>query len=378
MKDNQSIITPHTKDFQKVLQKNENEALLTVKSGGVLNVLPIPVLIVDKSGKIRFANDKAKYLLCDLLNVCYSQGEITDNNLYALLHKKKVKKVIKHSIRLNSELHHSFRFKPFYSAQRMFFEMQVTPLGKRAVITIQDVTPMRQMDKIKSDFISNASHELRTPLTSIMGFIETLQTSAKDDLATHAKFLHIMRGQAQRMANLLDGLSQLSTIEFQQHTLPRDHVHLATVTQSVIDALSIQAKQKSIAISHTIDAEHCVVGDCDQIFRMVANMMENAIKYGIDGGWVKLWSKQQTIKGNPYITLYCQDNGIGIAPNHIPRLTERFYRVQQDDHQASGSGLGLAIIKHLVARHRGIFNIESTVNQGSIMAISLLRAEHIA
>lgn len=342
------------------------------QSSHILNVLPTPVLIVSKSGKIRFANDKAKSLLCETLNICHNHRAVKGNNLYDLLNKKKVRKAIKKSIREQAEIHHSFKFRPFYSAQKMYFEMQVTPLGKRGVIAIQDVTPMRQMDKIKSDFISNASHELRTPLTSITGFIETLQTSAKGDPATHEKFLKIMAENTGRMANLLDDLSRLSSIEFMEHTMPQDCIPLATTTQSVADALAIQAGEKSITITHTINPDHCVIGDGDQIFRIIANTVENAIKYGRTGGWVKLWSDTCVIKGANYITLYCQDNGIGINPDHIPRLTERFYRVKQNaEHTATGSGLGLAIVKHLVARHRGVFRIESTPDIGSTMVISL-------
>jgi two-component system phosphate regulon sensor histidine kinase PhoR len=264
-----------------------------------------------------------------------------------------------------------------------WFEAFVTPVrlatgeggGSDIIMMIfNDLTPLRRVEEMRADFIANASHELRTPLAALLGFIETLQGPAKDDPAAREKFLAIMQGQAARMARLIDDLLSLSRIELNAHLQPNTPVDLAPIVRQVADGLQMLARDRAVEIKLSAPSEPLIVlGDRDELIRALENLVENALKYGAAGKRVDIaLSRGQTRAGTPEARLQVRDYGPGIAPEHVPRLTERFYRVDVADSRAQGgTGLGLALVKHVLNRHGGRLTIESTPGAGAAFVMHM-------
>jgi two-component system phosphate regulon sensor histidine kinase PhoR len=255
------------------------------------------------------------------------------------------------------------------------------PTGKSEILLLSfhDLTRLRRVEEMRADFVANASHELRTPLAALLGFIETLQGSAKDDPQARAKFLGIMQGQATRMARLIDDLLSLSRIELNAHLQPSTPMDLRPVVRQVVDGLQMLARDRSVDIVVDAPSDKLVVhGDKDEIIRVVENLVENALKYGAAGKRIDITLKRdQTRAGAPEACVEVRDYGPGIAPEHLPRLTERFYRVDVADSRAQGgTGLGLALAKHVLNRHGGKLTIESSLGTGATFIMHLpLRTE---
>jgi len=252
------------------------------------------------------------------------------------------------------------------------FVTPVEPPGERVgdlvLLTFNDLTPLRRVEEMRADFIANASHELRTPLAALLGFIETLQGPAKNDVAAREKFLGIMQAQATRMARLIDDLLSLSRIELNAHLQPGTPVELAPIVRQVVDGLMTLARDRGVDINVAASPESLVVlADRDELIRALENLVENALKYGAAGKRVDITlARGQTRAGAPEARITVRDFGPGIAPEHLPRLTERFYRVDVSDSRAQGgTGLGLALVKHVLNRHGGRLSIESTLGAGA-------------
>lgn len=242
------------------------------------------------------------------------------------------------------------------------------------LMTFNDLTPLRRVEEMRADFIANASHELRTPLAALLGFIETLQGTAKDDAVARAKFLDIMQGQATRMARLIDDLLSLSRIELNAHLLPNTAVDLAPIVRQVVDGLHTLARDRGVEIKVVTPPDALLVlGDRDELIRALENLVENALKYGAAGKRVDITlTRGQTRAGAAEARVAVRDYGPGIAPEHLPRLTERFYRVDVADSRAQGgTGLGLALVKHVLNRHAGRLTIESTLGQGATFTMHM-------
>lgn len=263
-----------------------------------------------------------------------------------------------------------------------WFEAFVTPVvlddGEDAsdilVMTFNDLTPLRRVEEMRADFVANASHELRTPLAALLGFIETLQGPAKNDVAAREKFLGIMQQQAARMARLIDDLLSLSRIELNAHLPPNTLTDLAPLVRQVADGLQTLARDRQVEIKVEAPAEPlAVLGDRDELIRALENLVENALKYGAAGKRVEITlTRAQTRAGTPEARIAVRDHGPGIAPEHLPRLTERFYRVDVADSRAQGgTGLGLALVKHVLNRHGGRVTIDSTLGQGATFTMHL-------
>ena len=251
------------------------------------------------------------------------------------------------------------------------FEVHVAALGPEIpgalLVTLRETTETRRIERMRVDFVANASHELRTPLASLLGFVETLQGPARNDTAAQERFLGIMGEQVRRMSRLVDDLLSLSRIEQSLHMRPATSVDLVSVAGHMADALAPMAEDRGVTIRFDDCEPVYVWGDRDELLRVAENLIENAIKYG-GPGVVQLIVEQDADCG----TLSVQDNGPGIAPEHIPRLTERFYRIDAAASRAKGgTGLGLAIVKHIVARHRGRLSIDSRPGQGARFSIAV-------
>ena len=258
-----------------------------------------------------------------------------------------------------------------------WMELIITPLSvptlfggteRCMLMTFHDQTPLRRVEEMRADFVANASHELRTPLAALSGFIDTLQGSAKDDAKTRERFLGIMQSQASRMARLIDDLLSLSRVELSAHVRPDTLVDLVPIIRQVMDGLEPLARERQVTIDFELPQTQVVIaGDREELLRLFENLIENALKYGASGGKVML-SLTSAISGEgmPEVRVMVRDFGPGIAPEHLPRLTERFYRVDVGDSRAQGgTGLGLSLVKHIVNRHRGRLLIDSAPNQGA-------------
>ncbi|MGV9010407.1 sensor histidine kinase [Brevundimonas sp.] len=264
-----------------------------------------------------------------------------------------------------------------------------------ALLVLRDETDVRRMELMRVDFLANASHELKTPLASLSGFIETLKGHARDDPKARDKFLDIMAAQADRMSRLVADLLSLSRIELNEHIPPSGRVDLARAAGDVVDAVSILSADRKVTIQ--LDADDIsapVSGDRDEILQVVQNLVDNAIKYSAEGDTIQIvirpdmtldqasapWSggnrgagatrlplvTPDRETGLRYAAVTVQDHGPGMAREHLPRLTERFYRVEgQKSGERAGTGLGLAIVKHIVNRHRGGLTVESEPGQGA-------------
>jgi two-component system phosphate regulon sensor histidine kinase PhoR len=238
------------------------------------------------------------------------------------------------------------------------------------LVVLRDLTKSERLERMRADFVANVSHELRTPLASLAGFIETLKGSARDDAEARQRFLEIMDSQAKRMARLINDLLALSHIELDEHIRPETVVDLGRIAAGVLEGLRPTAEKQSVDLVLTCDAPVRVQGSDDEIARLVENLVNNAIKYGGAGKQVEVGVTTRQEGGKAYALFWVRDFGPGISAEHLPRLTERFYRVDAGESRAKGgTGLGLAIVKHIVARHRGILSVESSPGKGALFSV---------
>jgi len=248
------------------------------------------------------------------------------------------------------------------------------------LISLHEKTALVRAERMRADFVANASHELRSPLSAILGFIETLQGPAKEDADARERFLKIMDREAGRMNRLIDDLLSLSRVELDEHVRPSEQVNLVNTLGSVIDLLGKRAVSQNVEVEiiGTDEARH-LTGDADQLFQALRNLIENAINHSPAGSKVRVTFEPVTAlpdSGEPGLAVHIADQGKGIPKQHLPRLTERFYRVDPARSSDSANspvstGLGLAIVKHIVNRHRGRLLIESEPDKGSVFSILL-------
>jgi two-component system, OmpR family, phosphate regulon sensor histidine kinase PhoR len=265
-----------------------------------------------------------------------------------------------------------------------WFEAHVVPVPSEVeasgsaglmVVTLHDLTPLRRTEEMRADFVANASHELRTPLASLSGFIDTLQGPARDDAAARERFLDIMKGQARRMARLIEDLLSLSRVELSEHIHPETPLDLVPIVRQVVDGLQMLARERAVEVALAAPAEPLIVqGDRDELARVFENLIENALKYGASGKRVEIALERAAEPGRrgAEAIVSVRDFGPGIAADHLPRLTERFYRVDVgQSHAEGGTGLGLALVKHVLNRHRGRLAIQSVAGAGSTFTVHL-------
>jgi two-component system phosphate regulon sensor histidine kinase PhoR len=256
----------------------------------------------------------------------------------------------------------------------------LAPLGTASpaiALILDDLSEQRRTEKIRVDFVANASHELRTPLASLVGFIETLQGPAREDAAARERFLKIMHDQGTRMSRLVDDLLSLSRVEMKAHVRPSGAVDLAAVIRQLADAMEPLAREMGVAIETELpDAPVVVTGDRDELTQVFANLIENACKYGQAGKRVAVTLRPEA--GGQGAAVTVRDFGEGIAPEHLPRLTERFYRIDVEaSRRHRGTGLGLAIAKHILARHQARLAIDSRLGEGAAFTVIFPQASQL-
>jgi len=248
--------------------------------------------------------------------------------------------------------------------------------GAAAILTLHDVTALKRSEQMRADFIANAGHELKTPLATLIGFIETLLGPAREDAAARTRFLGIMREQAARMARLVDDLLSLSRIELNEHVAPTGRVALAPLVDEVARGLELRAAERGIRIARTLpDDLPEVQGDRDELAQIFQNLIDNAVKYARPHSEVTVTGGLGSGAAATLVRVAVADQGDGIPGEHLPRLTERFYRVDTArSRELGGTGLGLAIVKHILNRHRGRLDIASEMGQGSTFTVWLRAA----
>lgn len=361
----------------------------------LINALPDPILVVSAtepddltSRRYLFVNSAARQLL---------RIERGEGLLVSVLRDPAVLDAVDQALFAGRDAESVYETG---GVQSRTFRALARPLGlaldhrRLAVLVFRDETEFRQVEQTRADFLANASHELRTPLASLTGFIETLRGHAKDDAAARDKFLAIMQAQARRMSRLIDDLMSLSRIELNEHIAPAELIDLAASVSDVLDATGPIARERRVELRAALPDKGAarMPGDRDQIAQVIQNLVDNAVKYTPDGGTVDvavevgLSAEEAGAPTRPgaarlslltpdhpsdaYVVLRVSDKGPGMAREHLPRLTERFYRVEgQKSGERSGTGLGLAIVKHIANRHRGGLAVESAPGQGAAFTV---------
>ena len=332
----------------------------------IINQIDDLILIVDKFKNIKFFNNSAKKKfgennlnkhVATLLRV----PDLLQNIDLVLLKKE----TITMDLELSSP---SFQF---FKVHLFSGPTSYVDDPDSVVLFLKDLTDIIKAQRFKSDFVANVSHELKTPLVSIKGFLETISGHAKDDLEAQKKFIPIMLEQADRMESLIKDLLSLSKIELEEHIQPQDKVNLKEILSNVEDIH--QKNLKSFEFKNNIKDDFFIKGDHEKLIEVFSNIIDNSIKYSEKNKKIEVNCKQGNGKviGDSY-TVSIKDNGIGIPTEQLPRITERFFRVDTEkSKKIGGTGLGLAIMKHIITQHRGDYEILSSVNKGTEIKIYL-------
>ncbi len=351
------------------LEFNKRGGIKSVRAN-TLNAVPLPILIIGEDHRISFANHAA----LDLLG-----SDIVGNDVYIYLRQSKIVNAIEKIFDDGKKHAGVVRYT---NKQKRSFDVTISRVSgtggddvpTQAMAFFYEITSMLQTEQMRVDFVANASHELRTPLSSLIGFIETLQGPAKDDLPAHDRFLGIMQSEAERMVRLIDDLLSLSKIEMSRHEAPDTEVNVEAMINSVVLTAAAAGKERGVDFKIDVDASASrVIADPDQLMQVLLNLAVNAAKYADRDSTVHVSAK--VAKDKKYISLAIRDEGPGISKEHLARLTERFYRVDDArSRKMGGTGLGLAIVKHILIRHGSVLDVKSVVGEGSTFSFKLHRA----
>jgi two-component system phosphate regulon sensor histidine kinase PhoR len=337
----------------------------TAAASAIVAGMPDPAVLLDRAGRVIHLNAAAAQLAPALRKNELAQFALRSPEIITALREA----IATTETRRATYLDH-------VPVDR-WMELIITPVpvptlfggtDKCMLMTFHDQTPLRRVEEMRADFVANASHELRTPLAALSGFIDTLQGQAKDDPKARERFLGIMHTQATRMARVIDDLLSLSRVELSAHVRPDTLVDIVPIIRQVADGLEALARERQVTIDIDLpDTPVLIAGDREELLRLFENLIENALKYGASGGKVIVsLTAAMSAEDVPEVRVMVRDFGPGIAPEHLPRLTERFYRVDVGDSRAQGgTGLGLSLVKHIVNRHRGRLLIESVPKNGA-------------
>lgn len=335
----------------------DESVIAGVRAG--LAALDTPVFILDSNASLLFQNTAAERAFGQLAIGAHISARLRSPGLLDVIRETIATgrpNQVEHSERFPSERVFILRI-----ARADFGEAAAPPFY---ILSFRDISELRRIDRMRSDFVANASHELRTPLASLRGFIETMQGPARNDPKAQERFLAIMLDQATRMSRLVDDLMSLSRLELRANIAPDQNVDLVPVIGHVRDALLPLATELDVDIClHLPDGPAQVQGDRDELVQVFQNLVENACKYGQEGKVVDVWLRAAP---GAAVEVSVVDRGPGIPAEHVPRLTERFYRVSvADSRSKKGTGLGLAIVKHILTRHRARLIIKSELGSGT-------------
>jgi len=337
----------------------------TAAVSAVVSGMPDPAVLLDRAGRVIHLNAAAAQLAPALRKNELAQFALRSPEIITALREAIATSEPRRAMYLD------------HVPVDRWMELIITPVPvptlfggseKCMLMTFHDQTPLRRVEEMRADFVANASHELRTPLAALSGFIDTLQGQAKDDAKARERFLGIMHTQATRMARLIDDLLSLSRVELSAHVRPDTSVDIVPIIRQVADGLEPLAHERQVEVDIDLpETQVSIAGDREELLRLFENLIENALKYGASGGKVIVsLTSGLSAEATPEVRVMVRDFGPGIAPEHLPRLTERFYRVDVGDSRAQGgTGLGLSLVKHILNRHRGRLLIESVPKHGA-------------
>ncbi|MDQ7077229.1 MAG: ATP-binding protein [Robiginitomaculum sp.] len=358
----------------------------------VLGILPDPVIVVGAQERVEFANPAA----------CAIYPGFEPGILLSLLVRHPEVLAVAGRARIKGAVQ-EVRFALRRPSER-FLRVMALPLKTgRMALVFQDETELHRAEHMRAGFLANVSHELRTPLASLSGYIDTLGGHAKDDAAAQERFLAIMADQAARMGRLIDDLLSLSRIEMDAHLAPKTQMDLNAALSDVKDALTPVFTARGVQVQMELPAAPVyILGERDQVIQVIQNLIDNAIKYTPKGQNVTVSLMADVRRQSPgfdqkalgenaprlqiveaprdpgqrFVMLEVRDPGPGIPAEHLPRLGERFYRVEAGKtSERTGTGLGLAIVKHIINRHRGGFSVQSQPGVGTVFTVALPRAQ---
>lgn len=345
-----------------------------------VNAIPEPCVVLDGEGMVRHANERMRLAFGALaqgepLTLKFRDPGVANalNDVSVGNHSASVPYVVRFPI----ERHYLMHMSPINLSRTDDDRTR----SDFIFVVLLEQTERYRLEELRSDFIANVSHELRTPIASLTGFIETLLGPARDDEESRERFLKIMLEQSQRMARLVNDLLSLSRIEMRSHVRPKDAVDLVAIVNHVVDSMAPLVKEAALKINVKMEESASMVrGDHDELVQVIQNLIENAIKYGSEGKKVDVSVTQVPApvdfdsKGRDCYMVDVQDYGKGIASAHLPRLTERFYRVDaQESKVKMGTGLGLAVVKHILNRHQAHLKVVSEEGEGASFRIYFLK-----
>ena len=386
--DEEKILELSEKDAQDIVKavndmhrfwahKTDKLEAQTISDTAVLDSLPDPIIMLDRAGNILGANLSARLAF----------GEnITNKNIDMLFSANNFIKAVSKVLNKESSAENLVFYANTPVEQKLYAHIKQLPWISKgravAVISFYDLTKSMKIEKMQSDFVANASHELRTPLSIISGFIETLQTSAKDDEIAREKFLKIIGEQTDYMSSLIENLLSLSKIELNQDKTPEENADIVMIAEEVAEALSLKAKEREIKIKLELEDDIPeIIADKEQIRQVLQNLTDNALKYGISSADVSInirsvdtipTPKNINMPPRAGIAVSVNNKGAKIEPENLARITERFYRLQEHrDLNIKGTGLGLAIVKHIIMRHQGNLTVTSTNLKGTTFTVYL-------
>lgn len=347
------------------LQPVKDFATLADSARNILECVDEPVLVLDGTGRVMFANKASQTLV---------GADAEKKRISAVLRTPEVLEAVERVLADGQP--ETIAFSVLVPVQHHYEAYIARTGGSLVLVRIRDLTDIRRAEELRADFVANASHELRTPLAAVTGFIDTLRGHAKDDAPARERFLEIMSVEAGRMRRLIEDLLSLTRIELNEHNPPAGEVDVGAVVRDAATVLAPLAEGDRIAIVIDQCDPLKVVGDRDELTQVFQNLIHNAIKYGRVGGEVRIRFGRAEApsrrEGAGQVLVSVQDEGEGIPREAIPRLTERFYRVDvKRSRERGGTGLGLAIVKHILNRHHGRLQIESVPGEGSTFTVSL-------
>jgi two-component system phosphate regulon sensor histidine kinase PhoR len=338
-------------------------------SNSLIEALPFAVVLIDANARINGLNGAARLLL---------GGSLEGRHYLAVLRQPELSGCIERAL-VERQTGTAQFLRGGTGEYDITYRVQAAPVqletGPGVLVSFEDTTDLQRAGQMRRDFVANVSHELKTPLTGLLGFIETLKGAARDDPAARVRFLDIMEREANRMNRLVSDLLSLSRVESNERVRPASLVDLATVLVAAVTALRPVAQMRGVEMTLEQGEAVALHGDEDQLMQVFTNLIENAIKYGGAGGSVRiLVARHPPGAGfrSDYVQVDVADRGEGFDPVHIPRLTERFYRVDTHrSHELGGTGLGLAIVKHIIGRHRGRLRIAAAVGKGATFSVQI-------
>ncbi len=341
--------------------QSEGKKLRQAELAGVFEAMTLPAFVANQDAQLLASNKAAKLQF----------GEVPEGtSLYLKFRLPEARNAFESVIKTGAPTH--FEYHERVPIER-WFRVDVSPLVDTkssisgCLFVFRDTSESRNLERMRTDFVANASHELRTPLASLSGFIETLKGPARNDEKAREHFLTIMQAQAARMARLIDDLLSLSRLEMRPFADLSDTVDLVVLARQVIDTLGPAASENNVEIVSEFGTDRFVVsGVRDELVEVMENLIENACKYGRSGKKVVVSIKHGKGTDEGFVVFSVRDFGPGIAQDHIPRLTERFYRADSgNDPSQKGTGLGLSIVKHILSRHQGRLFVTSKIGEGS-------------